>query len=152
RLKPFFDANKNLTRLPLDEETSAIYNLLQELDARPNEVQTVGIAALTEELRGYNQELTALMGSRYSAEAQRTHLKMKEVRKKMDTAYLKLISLLEADATLNGEEPYAELFSEINARVTRYANIMAQEQGRRNSGKSKAENEESTESTESADN
>ncbi|MDR1886798.1 MAG: DUF6261 family protein, partial [Prevotellaceae bacterium] len=80
RLKPFFDANKNLARLSLDEETAAIYNLLQELDARPNEVQTVGIAALTEELRGYNQELTALMESRYSAEARRTNLKMKEVR------------------------------------------------------------------------
>jgi hypothetical protein len=146
-LKPLFDANKKLTRLPLDEETAAIHNLLQELDARPNEVQTVGIAALTEEIRGYNQELSALMGSRYSAEARRTHLKMKEVRKKMDAAYLKLISLFEADAALNGEEPYAELFSEINARVTRYANILAQEKGRRNSKKSNAENEESTEST-----
>jgi hypothetical protein len=38
---------------------------------------------------------------------------------------------VEADATLNGEEPYTELFAEINARVTRYANIMAQEKGRR---------------------
>jgi hypothetical protein len=131
RLKPLFDACKNLTRLSLDEETAAIYNFLQELDARPNEVQTIGIAALTEELRGYNQELTALMESRYSAEARRTNLKMKEVRKNMDAAYRTLISLVEADATLNGEEPYTELFAEINARVTRYANIMAQEQGRR---------------------
>jgi hypothetical protein len=131
RLKPFFDANKNLPRLSLDEETAAIDNLLQELDARPGEVQTIGIATLTEEMRTYNQELKTLMGSRYTAEAQRTGLKMKEVRKSMDAAYLTLLSLLEADAALNGEAPYAELFAEINARVTRYANIMAQEKGRR---------------------
>jgi hypothetical protein len=56
---------------------------------------------------------------------------MKEVRKEIDTEYLNLISLLEADAALNGEEPYTDLFAEINARVTRYANIMAQEKGRR---------------------
>jgi hypothetical protein len=131
RLKPFFDACKNLPRLSLDEETAAIDNLLQELDARPTEVQTIGIAALTEEMRGYNRELTELMGSRYTAEAQRSHVKMKEVRKSMDAVYLKLLSLLEADAALNGEAPCAELFAEINARVTRYANIMAQEKGRR---------------------
>ncbi|MDR1865393.1 MAG: DUF6261 family protein [Bacteroidales bacterium] len=146
RLKPFFDANGNLARLSLDEETAAIHNLLQELDARPGEVQTVGIAALTEELRGYNGELKTLMESRYTAEAQRSHLKMKEVRKSIDTVYLKLISLLEADAAINDEAPYTDLFAEINARVTRYANIMAQEKGRRKKDNPKNENEESPES------
>jgi hypothetical protein len=39
---------------------------------------------------------------------------------------------LEADATLNDESFYSNLFAEMNARITRYNLILEQEKGRRN--------------------
>lgn len=133
RLKPVLDTYKNIARLPYDEETAAIHNLLQELDKRRADVVTVRADAWVDDLRSYNDEFRSLMKSRYSEEAQRLKLRMKEVRSQVDEAYFDIITKLEAGANFNGEEAYRNLFDEINARLTRYANIMAQEKGRRKS-------------------
>lgn len=133
RLKPVLDTYKNIARLPYDEETAAIHNLLQELDKRRADVVTVRADAWVDDLRSYNDEFRSLMKSRYSEEAKRLKLRMKEVRSQVDEAYFDIITKLEAGANFNGEEAYRNLFDEINARLTRYANIMAQEKGRRKS-------------------
>jgi hypothetical protein len=132
RLKIIFDTYGNITRLTYDEETAAVDNLLQELDARPDEVGIIGIAAWVEELRRINGELHVLMTARYSEEAKRSHLQMRKVRAEVDTEYSEIIYLLEAAVALDDTNPaYEALFAELNARVTRYANILAQEKGRR---------------------
>ncbi|MDR0835718.1 MAG: DUF6261 family protein [Tannerella sp.] len=138
RLKIIFDTYGNIPRLTYDEETAAIDNLLQELDARPTEVGITGIAAWVEELRRINGELHLLMTARYSEEAKRSHLQMRKVRADIDTEYYEIIYLLEAAVALDNTNPvYEALFAELNARITRYANIMAQEKGRRRKLKTK---------------
>ncbi|MDR0814371.1 MAG: DUF6261 family protein [Bacteroidales bacterium] len=137
RLKIIFDTYGDITRLTYDEETAAIDNLLQELDARPADVGVTGIAAWVEELRRINGELHTLMTARYSEAANRSHLQMRKVRTAVDTDYCDIIYLLEAAVALDDTNPvYEALFAELNARVTRYANIMAQEKGRRKKTKS----------------
>jgi hypothetical protein len=49
----------------------------------------------------------------------------------MDVVYGEILYLLEAAAALGDSAAYKELFNEMNARITRYANILAQEKGRR---------------------
>ncbi|MDR3093487.1 MAG: DUF6261 family protein, partial [Bacteroidales bacterium] len=57
RLKIIFDTYGNVPRLNYDEETAAIDNLMQELDARRPDVEATAIGRWTEELRRLNGEL-----------------------------------------------------------------------------------------------
>ena len=131
RLKIIFDTYGNVPRLNYDEETAAIDNLMQELDARRPDVEATAIGRWTEELRRLNGELHTLITARYSEEAKRSQLQMRKVRTEIDAVYSEILYLLEAAAALGDSNAYKELFNEINARVTRYANIIAQEKGRR---------------------
>ena len=135
RLKIVFDTYGNVPRLDYDEETTAINNLMQELDARPSDLNATAIARWTEELRRLNGELHTLMTARYSEEAQRSQLQMRKVRKEIDKVYDEIVYLLEAAAALGDSTAYTPLFNEMNARITRNANILAQEKGRREKGK-----------------
>ncbi|MDR3246723.1 MAG: DUF6261 family protein [Prevotellaceae bacterium] len=142
KLMIVFRAYGKIVDLPYDDETAAIYNLLQETDRRSVEAEAAGIAAWLAELRQTNEELRNLMAVRYSEESKRTHLKLRDVRRQIDAVYHDIVYRLEAGATLDGAEQYNEIFAEINARISRYANILAQEQGRRNKKKENIENNE----------
>lgn len=147
RLKKVLDTYGKIERLPYDEETAAIHNLLQELDKRRADVALVRADVWIDDLRSYNDNFRSLMKMRYSEEAQRMQLKMKEVREQVDEAYFDIVTRLEAGANFDGPEAYKELFAEINARLTRYANIMAQEKGRRQSNNGTANDEDTGEDT-----
>jgi hypothetical protein len=131
RLKILFDTYGNVPRLDYDEETAAIDNLLQELDARQPDVEITGITSWVNELRRINGELHVLMSERYSEEAKRSQLQMKKVRVEIDAEYENIVYLLQAAAALDDNITYGKLFNEMNARITRYAAILAQEKGRR---------------------
>jgi polyphosphate kinase 2 (PPK2 family) len=104
---------------------------MQELDARRPDVEATAIGRWTEELRRLNGELHTLITARYSEEAKRSQLQMRKVRTEIDAVYGEILYLLEAAAALGDSNAYKELFNELNARITRYANILAQEKGRR---------------------
>ncbi|MDR3246014.1 MAG: DUF6261 family protein [Prevotellaceae bacterium] len=131
KLMIVFNTYGEIARLSYDDETAAIYNLIQELDLRSSETAATGITAWIEELRHTNEEFRALMESRYSEEAKRVQIKLRNVRKEIDDVYNDIVYRLEAGANLDGTEQYTGIFAEINARVSRYANILAQEKGRR---------------------
>jgi hypothetical protein len=131
KLMIVFNTYGEIARLPYDDETAAIYNLLQELDLRSAETATTGIAAWVDELRSTNEEFRTSMDTRYSEEAKRLQIKLRDVRKEIDAVYFDIVYRLEAGANLDGTEQYTEIFAEINARVSRYANILAHEKGRR---------------------
>ena len=131
RLKNIFDTGGKLTRLNYDEETAAIDNLMQKLDARSLDVEATAIGRWTEELRRLNGELHTLMTARYSEDAMRSQRKMRKVREDIDAAYAEIVYLLEAAAAIDDNNACKVLFNEMNARITRYANILAQEKGRR---------------------
>jgi uncharacterized coiled-coil DUF342 family protein len=132
RLTIVFDAVGEIANLPYDEETVAIVNLIQELGKLSAESEATGIAPWLTELNRINEELRSTMGKRYSEEANRSHANLRKIRKDIDAVYRDIVYLLEAGASLDGEtDEYKTIFAEINARVSRYAAILAQKQGRR---------------------
>jgi hypothetical protein len=131
RLQAVFNTVGNVVRMPYDEETAAIDSLLQELDNRAADVATVGLTRWANELRRVNGELHTLFTARYSEEAQRSHVKLHDVRRQVDIANLDTFRLLEAAAALDEADTYKTLFAEINARISRYKTLLAQAKGRR---------------------
>jgi hypothetical protein len=131
RLAIVFNTYGDISRLSYDAETAAIHNLIQDLQQRVADTDKVGMTVWVNELLRLNNELRHYMDERYSEEAQRTHIRVRQVRKDIDNVYLEIADILEAGAAFNGVKDYEALFAEINARVSRYANILAQEKGRR---------------------
>ncbi|MDR1666819.1 MAG: DUF6261 family protein [Bacteroidales bacterium] len=131
RLEIFFEAAGDVPRLSYDEETVAIDRLLQQLDGRKEDMAIVGMTQWVEELDKQNREMRELMSSRYEEEAGRSHLQMRAIRKEMDKLYTEILYLLEAAAALADDEPYKATIDALNARISRYAQILEQEKGRR---------------------
>ena len=132
RLKIVFDTYGNLARKPLDEETSAIYNILQDLNGRyAEDAATVGLPPWVNELAAANDEFGRLMRDRYDETAMKTDLVLKQVRVKIDEAYRAIVERINAAIVLNGEEPYREFVATLNAVIKRYEDIVAQRAGRK---------------------
>lgn len=131
RLKIVFDTYGNVARKPLDEETSAIYNILQDLRGKyADDAATVGINGWMDELENANGNLSRLMLGRYDETAGKTDLVMRHVRQKVDDAYHIIIERLNAAIIIEGGENYSEFVSTLNAVVKRYDDLIAQRKGK----------------------
>jgi hypothetical protein len=139
RLKIVLDTYGNLAEMSYDDETAGITRLLQELESHTDDMTLTGVTAWVEELRLRNEEFRVLMNIRYTEEAQRVHLHMKSVRKRVDGAWHEMVQRLESGASFNGVEEYQTFFAEVNARIDRYKHILAQEKGRRTASNAKNE-------------
>lgn len=130
RLKILFDAYGNVARLPLQEETSAIYNLIEELANKyAADAKTVGIDAWVKQLNLDNQHYDELMKLSYDEDAARTEAKMKEVRTAIDKVYRSTVERLEALMVVEGDDTYATFVRYLNTIITKYENILAQRKG-----------------------
>ena len=88
RLKIVFDTYGNVARKPLDEETSAIYNIIQDLRGKyAADASTAGLAGWIDELENANKNFSRLMLDRYDETATKTDLVLRQVRLKIDEAY-----------------------------------------------------------------
>ena len=142
RLRVVLDQYGNIARKPYDEETAAISKLVGEAGgALATDITTLGLTDWIAELDRRNQTFDALMKSRYTETAVRTDLRMREVRLEVDAAYHAMVDRLDALMLINGEEAYEPFVRELNARVDRYNDIIAQRRGRRES-KSKSKEQE----------
>jgi hypothetical protein len=122
----------NLARRPLNEQTSALYNLLQELNgAYAADIHTLNITKWVEELEANNRTFDELVKTRYDEKAQRTDLVVREVRIDVDAAYRTIIERIEALVIVEGLENYEAFIRRLNVVITKYNNILAQRQGRR---------------------
>ena len=140
-LKIVFDTYGNVTKKPLNEETSAITNLLQDLKGKyAPDVAAVGIGDWTAELDKNNKEFEKLVQDRYDEAFLKTDLVLKECRINVDAAYHELIKriyaleLLEEDK--NQKQKYSAYMKKLNIIAEKYHNIIAQRHGR----KTKSEN------------
>jgi len=135
RLAIVFNAYGRIDNESYDDETASIHNLVQDLQQREADTKMVGLTEWINELIRLNNELIRLIKERYSEDARRSHAKVRQIRKAIGSVYLDIVDMLEAGATFNGLQDYTTLFAEINARVSRYATILAQEKGRRSKNK-----------------
>jgi hypothetical protein len=133
----------NVARKPFAEETAAIYKLVKEAqNAYASDISTLELKDWVEELDSKNKAFEALMASRYSEEANKTELRMNEVRINIDGAYHLFTERLDALVTINGVSAYESFLRELNARIDKYNNIIAQRKGRseKDAARTKTEN------------
>lgn len=112
---------KNIARKSIKEQTSATYNLLQELKgAFFADVQTMGIETWVDELERRNNILIEVEKKQYDEQAAKTELRLRAIRKEIDKAYRAFIKHLEALIVVEGETQYVEYVRELNERAKKY--------------------------------
>ena len=131
RVQIVIDHFGNINNKTNDEQTAAIKALIADLNADyADDVATLRLDEWLTELQANNEAFEALMDERYSDDAGKTQLRMKEVRKEVDTAYRTITTRIDALVVVNGPETYAPFIKELNIRVEKYNNTLAQRKGR----------------------
>ena len=130
RLKIVLDTYGNVAQLPLNEETSAIYNLVQDLNEKYSvEVGRVSIMPWVDKLKADNQVYEALVMGGYEEEATKTELKAKETRTEVDAVVRQIIERIEALIVIEGETGYTDFVRRLNLIFDKYANTLALRKG-----------------------
>ncbi len=142
RLQVVFNTYGNLSKKPFNEETSAIYNILQELNNNYREdVLAVRLEGWVFQLSTENENFEKLVRARNNENAAKTQLTMKETRLDVDRAYASIVKRINALIVVEGEDKYAGFVNRINAFIDKYSQIVAQRQGR-NAAKKEEKNEQ----------
>ena len=132
RLQVVLDTYGNIAKKPYDEETAAITSLIAELrTGYAADVSTLGINAWIDELDRNNIAFDALKKERYTQDAERTQLKMKETRVAVDQCYHEIVERINALIIVNGATAYASFVNELNARIDAYNQMLALRKGKK---------------------
>ena len=125
-----FNTYGNVAQLPLNEETSAIYNLVQELRAYYfNELAILNLDQWIDELEAVNKLYEQLVKSGFEEDASKTELKVKQTRTEIDKIVRAIFTRIEALIEIGGEDAYTDFVRRLNLIINKYANILAQRQG-----------------------
>jgi len=126
-----FDQYGDLASKPYDEETGGIENLIKDLRTKTGtEIGIIGLVPWINMLESQNNTFKTLEATRNSEEANRSELRMKQVRLEIDAAYRKITKRINALIEVNGEAPYASFVKELNARIARAQDAIAQSKAR----------------------
>jgi hypothetical protein len=114
-----------MAKKPLNEETSAIYNILQELQGKyAADVAIVGIGQWVSEVENRNKAFEELVKERFDETATRTDIVLREARGKLDEAYRIIAERVNALAVVEGVENYEQFIKTLNAVIAKYAAAM----------------------------
>ena len=131
RIKVVLDTYGNVTRKPLNEETSAIYNLIKELNE--NHLADVKYLKLTDwldRLSAENDALNSAVLDRDHKNALKPKAKVKEARAATDEAYLALSKCINGLILYEGKGEYNDFVSDVNKTTERFNLTMMQRLGR----------------------
>jgi hypothetical protein len=133
RLLDVLEHYGNIARKTLDEETSAINDLLRELQtpALAAAVSTLGLNIWLTRLGDENAKFEQLMAQRYTETAEKPSTRMKTARVAVDKYYVAIVHQIE-NLALTGNTEVENLVKEMNAVIERFRNILAQERGKKN--------------------
>ncbi|MFZ4548865.1 MAG: DUF6261 family protein, partial [Bacteroidales bacterium] len=131
RLQVIIGNHSNLIRKSYDEETAAINSLINDFNTvGAADVAIIGLTDWVNELQANNNAFDDLKKGRYTEEAGKTQLQMKEVRLQLDEAYHAIVNRINALIVVNGETAYSNFVNELNQRVESYSKLVAQRRGR----------------------
>lgn len=133
RLLDLFKFYGNIARKPYDEETGALHSLIGDLRNKyAAEVSMINATSRVDALENLNVSFEAMMKERYTSEAGKSELRMKDVRTAIDEVYNELVDFINASIIVNGEAAYAGFVKELNERIERVNLVLAQRAGYRN--------------------
>jgi len=121
RLKIVFDTYGKVADKPLNEETSAIHNILQELKGnRAADATAVCIADWVDELEVRNNAFENLVKQRLSEATAKTDIVLKEARTELDAAYRAIMKRIDAIIELEGAAIYEQFIKTLNILIDNY--------------------------------
>jgi len=121
RLKIVFDTYGKVADKPLNDETSAVYNILQELKGnRAADVTAVCIADWVAELEVRNNAFEDLVKQRLSEATAKTDIVLKEARAELDGMYHAIMKRIDAIIELEGAVAYEQFIKTHNILVDSY--------------------------------
>jgi hypothetical protein len=125
RVQVVFDTYGNVARKPLNEETSAIYNLLQDLmrEKYAEDVSAVGATEWAQELQRLNAAFDALVTKRFEETGERSDIVLKSERAALDDSYKKIVTRINALEEVEGAGAYKEFIDTLNAIISKYASM-----------------------------
>jgi len=124
RLKIVFDTYGNVPKKPLNDQTSAVYNILQELKGKyASDATLVGINAWVLELETRNNAFAELMRDRFDETASRTDIVLKEARLEVDAAYFAIRERINALVIVEGPAAYESFIRTLNAVISKYTRL-----------------------------
>lgn len=130
-LKIVFDKYGDIGHKSYDKETADITSLYADLSKNHMaEVNLLDLGGWLDELQKCNSRFIALASERFSEEAVKTVLTMKEARLEVDESYRRIIDFVNAKITLDGEGVYAGFVMEISLRIQHFRNLVLQRRGR----------------------
>ena len=132
KIKIVLDTYGNVAQKPLNEETSAVYNLLQDLFQKyKDESMKVGIMDWLYELQNANNNFDILVKKRYKESAEKTDLILRDVRKQIDAEYKKITQIVNVQLLIADDKKLFEKFIKyLNTIIDKYNSIIAQRTGK----------------------
>ena len=131
RLKILFDTYGNLSKKPLNEQTSAVTNILQDLRGKyQSDVNTVSFNGWADELERTNNAFAALVKERADETVGKVTIVLKQARAKVDAVYRKIIERIGAAIIMEGSQNYEAYIKGLNEIVKRYTAAMKIREGR----------------------
>ena len=126
RLKIVIDTYGNINKKSYDEQTSAVYNILQEFNGNyRSDVEVVKIDEMVEELEKSNKVVDALIKKRMNETSQKNTDNLRAVRVSVDKYYLDIRKRINAAVVIEGEEAYSQFIVKMNVLVDRYKILLA---------------------------
>lgn len=132
KVSVIIDGYGNLVSKPYDEESGLITSLISDLRTKTGvEIDVIGLVDWNTELERLNNHFIGLEATRNNEVANRSELKMKEVRTEVDAAYQKIVKRINALIIVNGESDYSEFVNMLNTRIERAATAIAQSRAKK---------------------
>jgi len=143
KLKILFGTYGNVSAMPLNEQTSAVNNILQDLRGEYSAAaQTVGITGWADELETRNNTFETFVKGRFREAASQNGVAVKAAREEVDAAYDTIVERINALVIVEGEGAYAAFIRTLNAVVTKYNAILNGRLGKRGHRHETGEEEE----------
>ena len=117
-------------------ETAGLYNFIEDLkDKYAADINTLGIGDIVLKLEEINNEFGDVIMQRNEQQSTKTDLKMKDVRKELNTCYNEIINYLESYMTVNPEHGFEPFIKKLNTNIERYKNLLSRRKGRKTGNK-----------------
>jgi hypothetical protein len=130
RLKTVFDTYDKpvpIIRMRYDEETTAINDLIQELNNQyADDVQKVKLTTWIEELQIKNNEFENLAKTHQLELSGKSLFRFVDLRKETDKAYQEMVTFINALVLIDKETSYDQFVDELNTLIQRYKELYNQ--------------------------
>lgn len=121
----------NVTVKPINEQTSALYNLLQDLKSAQylEDSEKSGVLEWANELELRNKAFERLVKERFDEAASKSDVVLRQARKKIDESYRTICDIINVYVVLDGAANYETFIKTLNIIISRYGGRAGKRRG-----------------------